>query len=113
MSQIYVGWCDCNEFQLVPQEQASFSSVAEAEKYATLMNDHEQAKNGDSEWFVLVGEPVCQKPCSNCEPDFELHHWLVDSVIEEENDEIAEDSNSERAVCKHCETWRTLVDSDE
>jgi hypothetical protein len=113
MSNIYIGWCDGNGFQLVPLDQATFPSVEGAQKSADQLNAIERERGSDDEWFVLVGDRVCQKPCVDCDPESELHHWLYDATDEDEAEEGEDAYPDGRMNCKHCETWRTVVDSDE
>jgi len=113
MSNIHIGWCDCNEFQLVPQEQAAFTSIDSAITYSNQMNAIEHEKNADSEWFVLVGDATCKTTCIDCDPDFELHHWMYDATDEETAEEGEDVYPDGRMNCKHCDTWRTVIDSDE
>lgn len=113
MPTIHIGWCNENEFQLVPQEQANFDTVETAEKYVGHMNALEREKRSNDEWFVMVGEAQCLKPCADCDPSFDLHHWLYDAVDDDEAEEGEDAYPDGRMNCKHCDAWRTVVDSDE
>lgn len=113
---IHIGWCNtAGRLVIPPVNPLTISDMKSAlEAIASFQEIEAENHKADEqvEWFLLVGDKLCQRPCSECADDLraDLHHWLFDMV----DDEDEEDGGPEaRMVCKHCETWRTVTNNDE